>query len=118
VSLGFPKSVRLRKRPEFLKVQDTGLKVSADCLLALALKNGTATTRLGLTVSSKVGNAVVRNRIRRRLREAFRARPALFPKGLDVVLVARASAAQADTARLVKSLERAGAELSVRFPSV
>ncbi len=115
--LTFDKEVRLRARAEFLKVQDRGHKVSADCMLALALPNGRAdgVTRLGLTVSAKVGNAVVRNRIRRRLRELFRTRRHMLPGGLDVVLIARNSAATADWPVLVKAFTRVESELSKRF---
>ena len=113
----FTKDVRLRFRPEFLKVQDRGHKISADCMLALALPNGRADglTRLGLTVSTKVGNAVVRNRIRRRLRELFRTRRHDLPKGLDLVLIARNSAATADWPVLVRSFTRMSAELTRKF---
>ena len=48
--------------------------------------------RLGITVSRRVGNAVQRNRIRRQVREAFRRDRAAWPKGFDVVLIARSSA--------------------------
>jgi ribonuclease P protein component len=108
----FPKEARLRRRSEFLSVQGSGRKVPADCLLALVQPNGGGSTRIGLTVSSKVGNSVVRNRIRRRLRELFRRRRAALPGGLDVVLVARTSAAEADFARLTRSFERIAADLS------
>lgn len=115
----FPKSVRLRRRPEFLKVQDRGQKITADCVLALVLPNRQpeGTTRLGLTVSSKVGNAVVRNRIRRRFRELFRLRRAQLPKGLDMVLIARSSAATADWPAFVRAFDRVVSELARRFPS-
>ncbi len=131
----FPKELRLRRRSEFLRVQDKGLKIPADCLLALvmparpAVASASASpssarspdhvpvTRVGFTVSTKVGNAVVRNRIRRRLRELFRKRRQDFPKGLDMVLVARQSAAQADLARLTSSFERVVVELKKRFKS-
>lgn len=113
----FPKAMRLRRRSEFLKVQERGTKVSADCLLALVMPNGRADglTRLGLTVSTKVGNAVVRNRLRRRLRELFRTRREALPGGLDMVIIARTSAAEADWARLVRAFERVSLELSRRF---
>jgi ribonuclease P protein component len=112
----FPKEYRLRRRTEFLRVQDKGAKISADCLLALVLPGRDAqVTRVGLTVSTKVGNAVVRNRIRRRLRELFRRRREEFPRGLDMVLVARQSAAEADLARLTTSFERVAVELKKRF---
>jgi ribonuclease P protein component len=127
----FPKELRLRRRSEFLRVQDKGMKIPADCLLALVLPARPAVgspasapnpvpvpvTRVGFTVSTKVGNAVVRNRIRRRLRELFRKRRQDFPKGLDMVLVARQSAAEADLARLTSSFERVVVELKKRFKS-
>jgi ribonuclease P protein component len=115
----FTKEVRLRRRSEFLRVQDKGHKLPADCVLALVLPNGRADglTRVGLTVSTKVGNAVVRNRIRRCLRELFRARRATLPKGLDMVLIARQSAAEADTARLTRAFERLSVDLMRRYPS-
>jgi len=112
----FPKELRLTRRPEFLRVQERGRKVDAGLFLALVLENPKpgATTRVGFTVSSKVGNAVVRNRVRRRLRELFRVRRESLPKGLDMVLIARASAAKAETAAFVKSFERLEAALSRR----
>lgn len=119
VSNAFPKSLRLRSRREFLIVQDTGMKVSADCVLALIKPNGKAgePSRIGLTVSSKVGNAVVRNRVRRRLRELYRTRRDELPKGLDMVLIARNSAATAEWPVFVRAFERLIAELKRRFPS-
>ena len=65
--------------------------------------------RVGIVVSRKVGNAVVRNRVRRRLREAFRARVARgpTPPGADVVIIARPDAADAGFHELATSLERA-----------
>ena len=111
----FPKSERLRKRREFLKVQDHGAKVSAGTLLALVQRNGSGVTRLGLTVSNKVGNSVVRNRIRRRLRELYRKRKAALPAGLDLVLVARGSAKDADFARLAHDFDQVTLRLSRQF---
>jgi ribonuclease P protein component len=111
----FGKTVRLRSRAEFLKVQEQGQKIPADCLLALVLPNPLGHTRIGLTVSNKVGNSVVRNRIRRRLRELYRKRQQLMPKGLDVVVIARNSAADADFAALSRAFERVTGELNRRF---
>jgi ribonuclease P protein component len=114
---GFPKAARLRKRNEFLAVQQgrASVQVSAACLLALALPNGTTTARLGLTVSSKVGNAVVRNRIRRHLREVFRTRIQELPKGIDVVLIARTSAAHASRDDLAKAFGQVSSRLKGSF---
>ncbi len=108
----FPKSARLRTRAEFLKVQGQGAKVSAEPLVALVLKNGLPLTRVGLTVSSKVGNAVVRARLRRYLRELFRKRFHEWPRGLDVVLIAKSSAKDADLALLSRAFDA----LRVKLP--
>ncbi|MDY7231235.1 ribonuclease P protein component [Hyalangium rubrum] len=101
----FPKALRLLRRHEFLQVQEGGQKVSADCLLALSKRNGRAYTRLGLTVSSKVGNAVVRVRLRRLLRELFRKRRAQWPTGLDVVLVVRSSGKDVSFAEMARAFD-------------
>ncbi len=116
----FPKELRLRRRSEFLRVQERGSKITADCLLCLVLPGprADAPARLGLTVSTKVGNAVVRNRIRRRLREFFRTQKSALPQGVDLVFIARPSAAGADSARLRRSWDKAlaGLEKSSKAP--
>ncbi len=112
----FPQSLRLRRRKDFLRVQDQGVKVSVDPLLALALKNSLNVTRLGITVSIKVGNAVLRNRIRRRLREIFRRRRDLFPQGLDLVLIATTRAGAADYNSMHHACLGIADRLTRRFP--
>lgn len=110
-SQAFGKGVRLRRRAEFLAVQDKGARINADCLLVVWRRNEGGDTRLGLTVSSKVGPAVVRNRIRRHLREFFRKRRMEFPKGVDVVVIARQSASEAEQPALHRAFARALLEL-------
>ena len=62
----------------------------ANALLVLyAQPNGLSVNRIGITVSKKLGKAVVRNRIRRRLREVYRCSEARFKSGYDIVIVAR-----------------------------
>ena len=58
-------------------------------LVLYARKNRTATNRVGITVSKKLGHAVVRNRVRRRLREVYRLHESRFQPGWDIVVVAR-----------------------------
>lgn len=101
----FPKALRLLRRSEFLQVQEGGQKVSSECLLALVKPNRRPYTRLGLTVSSKVGNAVVRVRLRRLLRELFRKRRGQWPAGLDVVLVVRSSAKEVSFAEMSRAFD-------------
>ena len=82
---------RLRLRGDFLRVQQTGLRVtSAHFVFLLASGAEPRPSRLGITVSRKVGNAVVRNRAKRIVREAFRALPGFVPDGIDLVVVVRA----------------------------
>ena len=88
-------------------MQDKGARINADCLLVVWQHNEKGGTRLGLTVSSKVGPAVVRNRIRRHLREFFRMRKTEFPKGVDVVVIARTSASDASQPVLHRAFARA-----------
>jgi ribonuclease P protein component len=111
----FPSSLRVRKRREFLRVQERGRKVTSGPLVALALANDTATTRLGLTVSTRVGGAVIRSRIRRRLRELFRRRRGELPTGIDLVLIARASAAESDYEALARAFEVIARKLREMF---
>ena len=95
-SQGFPKRARLLRRAEFRKVYDQGRRRSLDFLVAFALENGEPHSRIGLTVPRAVGNAVERNRIRRRLRESIRKRLAELGPGWDIVLNVRQTAKAVD----------------------
>jgi ribonuclease P protein component len=91
----YPRSVRLRHRSQFLDVQAHGRPVHTAHFVVLlsprpASEGG---VRLGVTVSRRVGNAVVRNRVKRLVREAFRRGSTRFPEGHDVVVVAKPGAA-------------------------
>ena len=70
-------------------------------LVLYARKNRTDTNRVGITVGKKLGHAVVRNRVRRRLREVYRLNEDKFQSGWDIVVVARTRAVYADFAQLV-----------------
>ncbi len=69
-------------------------------LVLYARRNRTATNRVGITVSKKLGHAVVRNRIRRRLREVYRLNEEKFQPGWDIVVVVRSRAIGADFEKL------------------
>ena len=99
---GFPRSARIRKRADFLRVQQRGKKVSSGPLVGLVLPGTGPIARLGLTVSSKVGNAVVRARVKRQLREVFRRRRLQCPP-VELVIIARPSAREASSAELAKA---------------
>ena len=75
----------------------------ADAYLVLyARKNRSATNRVGVTVSKKLGCAVVRNRVRRRIREVYRLNEAKFAPGWDIVVVARSRCISADFSKLTE----------------
>ena len=70
------------------------------CLVLYARRNRTGSNRVGITVGKKLGHAVVRNRVRRRLREVYRLNEALFTPGWDIVVVARSRAVKAPFSQL------------------
>ncbi len=103
----FGREHRLRKRREFLAVYAGGTKLQSRHFFVYLAPNGRQTSRLGITVSRKVGDPVVRNRIKRRFREIFRNHKDVFPVPADVVVNPRRSAACADYAVLERDFLRA-----------
>ena len=95
MTLGFPRVRRLRKRRDFLRVQGTGAKTHTRHFLVLRLAQEAElpSGRLGITVTKRVGSAATRNRIKRLVREFVRQTPGWLPIGMDVVVVAKKSAA-------------------------
>ncbi len=91
MSYAFPKERRLRARREFVAAQESGRRVhTAHFVLVVAPgPNLSAPSRLGVTVTKKVGTAVRRNRVKRLVREAFRLCPDLLPLGVDLVVIAK-----------------------------
>jgi len=99
---------RLRQRADFLAAA-AGIKVSASAFVLQARKRvDDGPARLGFTVSKKVGNAVERNRVRRRLREIVRHSDAKrMRSGHDYVLIGRRAALQLPFARIAQDFEGA-----------
>jgi ribonuclease P protein component len=89
----FPKQARLRKRPEFRNLARTGKKYHTANFVIITKNSDRCQTRLGVTVSSKVGNAVVRNRVKRVVREFFRRCRHEIRPHKDVLIIARKGAA-------------------------
>lgn len=86
----FPSRFRVRKRPEFLRIQERGQRVStARFVLILSATSAPDSPRLGITASRRVGNSVVRSRAKRLIREAFRATRELWPSGIDLVVIVK-----------------------------
>jgi len=103
--LGFPKDSRLLRRPEFLAVKASG-QGFAEGPLAASYRPRKGAVRVGLTVSTKVGGSVVRNQVKRRLREAVRHELGSLP-AVDLVIVARASSVHAGVPEFRTWLRRA-----------
>jgi len=82
----FQKPQRIRRALDFEMVYKKGRRKSSGPLLVYSAKNNKTFTRLGLSVPKRVGNAVFRNQIKRRCREAFRLNANDLPTGLDIVL--------------------------------
>ena len=93
---------RLRKSRDFALVRREGRSWPGRLLVLAARPNRTAVTRFGFSVSKRVGNAVVRNRVKRRLREA--ARLSDVRPGWDVVIIARNHAGSAGYRELERSV--------------
>jgi ribonuclease P protein component len=101
----------VRKRREYLSIQNEGRRLSGTHYMLFARPSGddARAARLGLTVSRKVGGAVQRNKVKRWIRESCRRLKAELPAGVDIVVVARPSAARAGygpTARELATLAR------------
>ena len=92
----------LTKDIQFQRVYDNGRSWAGGEIVIKALPNGLDLTRYGFAVGRRVGKAVVRNRIKRRLREILRR--SLLPTGWDIIFIARNPAAQADYQSLKKSV--------------
>ncbi len=104
---GLPACRRLRRRPEFLLVYAAGRKVSGRLAVVFARPAPGNRTRLGVTVTRKAGSAVVRNRLRRRVREVFRRSAAVIAGSpVDLVVTLSPRAAEAPFSELRGELER------------
>ena len=100
---------KLKRRAEFLRVAGKGRKTPSSGVVLQALKrDDDGPARLGFTVTKKVGNAVIRNRTRRRLREAARAVLKVEDvRGVDLVLIGRDSTRGRDFRLLIEDVRRA-----------
>lgn len=106
-------TVTLKKNHEFRRLYSKGKSAAAATMACYCRKTGREVNRIGFTVSNKIGNAVTRNRIRRRLREIYRLHERGLKRGYDIVVVARHRAAEADYHRLERDLLRVFGALSL-----
>ena len=111
----FSAEFRLRSSAEFELVYGRRCSASDGLILIFVRKNEFSHPRLGLSVSRKIGNAVVRNRWKRLLREAFRLSRVDLPSGVDIVVIPRQGAEptlEPLKRSLVRLVARAAARLS------
>lgn len=93
----------LKQNHLFRRLYRKGTSAANRYLVLYHRRNGTGGNRVGITVSARLGHAVARNRLRRRLREIYRINETSFRRGFDLVAVGRSAAMEAD----YQSLERA-----------
>ncbi len=86
-------SESLKKNTQFQFVYRNGKSYANKYLIMYVKENGTDRNRVGISVSKKVGNSVVRHRVTRLVRESYRLHENIFNSGLDMVIVARPTAA-------------------------
>ena len=79
----------LKRNHDFKRLYNKGKSAASQCVVVYCRRNGKSESRLGITVSTKLGGAVQRNRIRRRLKEIYRLNEKRLSPGYDVVIVAR-----------------------------
>ncbi len=90
---GFPRRERLTRKSEFKTVFERGRKRVGRAFICYVVRREGQGRKLGLAVSRKVGSSVVRNRVKRYLREIYRTQRAQLPEDMYVVIVARPEAA-------------------------
>ncbi|MFH1350435.1 MAG: ribonuclease P protein component [Pseudomonadota bacterium] len=88
-SFSFPKKQRLLNRKDFVNLNRFGKRYQSKHFTVLFNRNRLGITRLGITVSKKIGNAVKRNKVKRLIREFFRLHKSHFPQGYDMVIAAK-----------------------------
>ena len=101
----FTKADRLRKRPEFVHLSKTGRRVQNAHFIVLFAPGNLQRSRLGVTVTKRVGNAVTRNRIKRLLREYFRSNKGGVGANLDINIIAKKEAIGLTSAEIFTMLE-------------
>jgi ribonuclease P protein component len=102
----FPREERLRKRREYIRVYERGARFKTRLFFIYLLENGLPYSRLGVTVSRKVGKTVVRNQLKRRFREVFRKNKRLVSPPSDLVINTSAVTAKAPFARLEEEFRK------------
>ena len=104
---GFPRRARLTRRSEFLSLSRGGKKVYTPHFIVISRANAREVHRLGITVSAKIGGAVVRNRIKRYLREYFRRHQNSLSAHRDLLIITRKGAADLSHDQVTREIGKA-----------
>ena len=94
----------LKNNRDFVNVYTSGKSYANKYLVIYTLKNNSDRNRLGISVSKKVGNSVVRHRIKRLVKESYRLHEKMFNSGLDIVVIARKGSDACDYAGIESAL--------------
>ena len=103
----------LKQNHLFRRLYQRGKSAAGRYVVVYCRKNGSDANRLGITAGSKVGKAVVRNKVRRRIREAYRLSEASYRRGYDIVVVARSRAAAAEYRDIADCLRKQSEKLGL-----
>lgn len=96
---------KLRKNYEFKKVYNEGRYYVEKFVVMYIILNNSASNRVGFSVSKKVGNSVVRNRVKRLMKEAYRHNGVSMKLGYDMVFTARVGSGAADYSQIEKNIK-------------
>ena len=107
-------AVTVKENYEFRRIYRKGRSAVSPYFVVYCLKNRAGASRLGITVSKKLGHAVVRNRVRRRLREIYRLNSSQLKTGWDIVIVARSRCVGAEYSRMNAAFMAACEKMSLR----
>lgn len=114
--LTFPACFRLRSKRDFERIYALKQKAVEPVLLVFGSRNSLSHSRMGLSVSRRHGNSVVRHRLRRLLKEAFRLKQHELPVGFDLILIPGRDAGGATQAQFCDALLRVARKLERKIP--
>lgn len=98
------KNTQMLKKNSFKKVYNTASSYASKSVVVLCIQNGLDINRFGVVASKKVGNSVLRNRARRRIKEIYRIHETDLKQGYDIVIIARVAIHQSTFDELEKSI--------------
>ena len=108
IRLSMKKTESLKKNRDFQNVYRTGVSFANRLLVMYVKENKTETNRIGISVSKKVGNSVIRHHVARLIRESYRLQEDMFDSGLDIVGVVRVAAKEAKYREIESALLHLG----------